>query len=273
MVVLKASDRGIASFGLRADAAFTCLLRWKEYCMDTSLEKASLYLQTQETNSNIDVTYLADTLSDWPAVTMGKEHTIGSSFVLTATMRKSYEVALVAVSQRWPVLLYGPVGAGKTALINKLARNRGNRVLFIHMDERMDSRTLIGSYICTEVPGEFKWAPGSLTQAIVKGFWIVFEDIDKAPTDVQSVLLPLLEGSSSFSIGHAEVVEVAESFRLFATVTTSKHDVSHALEGRLTYSALWRKVMLGEPNREDMINIVNGCYPSLEPISSKLIGR
>jgi midasin (ATPase involved in ribosome maturation) len=50
-----------------------------------------------------------------------------SSFVLTATMRKSYEVALVAVSQRWPVLLYGPVGAGKTALINKLARNRGNR--------------------------------------------------------------------------------------------------------------------------------------------------
>ncbi|XP_071685110.1 midasin isoform X2 [Lolium perenne] len=271
MVVLKASDRGIASFGLRADAAFTCLLRWKEYCMDTSLEKASLYLQTQETNSNIDVTYLADTLSDWPAVTMGKEHTIGSSFVLTATMRKSYEVALVAVSQRWPVLLYGPVGAGKTALINKLAQNRGNRVLFIHMDEQMDGRTLIGSYICTEVPGEFKWAPGSLTQAIVKGFWIVFEDIDKAPTDVQSVLLPLLEGSSSFSIGHAEVVEVAESFRLFATVTTSKHDVSHALEGRLTYSALWRKVMLGEPNREDMINIVNGCYPSLEPISSKLI--
>jgi midasin len=119
-----------------------------------------------------------------------------------------------------------------------------------------------------------------------------------------------------------QVVEVAESFRLFATVTTSKHDVSHALEGsfvllnycvitephsdsftflqphdfaclmskvvsvlinvitvyifssgRLTYSALWRKVMLGEPNREYMINIVNGCYPSLEPISSKLIGR
>jgi hypothetical protein len=47
--------------------------------MDTSLEKASLYLQTEDTNSNIDVTYLADTLSDWPAVTMGKEHSIGRS--------------------------------------------------------------------------------------------------------------------------------------------------------------------------------------------------
>jgi midasin (ATPase involved in ribosome maturation) len=48
----------------------------------------------------------------------------------------------------------------------------------------------------------------------VKGFWIVFEDIDKAPTDVQSVLLPLLEGSSSFSIGHAEV-KLALAFWLF----------------------------------------------------------
>ncbi|KAM3408334.1 hypothetical protein ACQJBY_001473 [Aegilops geniculata] len=274
VVVFKASDMGNASFGLGSDDAFTCLLRWKEFCTDTSLEKASLYLQTEEGNSNIDLTSLADTLLDWSEVTTGKEYNIGCNicpFVLTATLRKSYEVALMAVSQRWPVLIYGPVGAGKTALINKLAQNRGNRVLFIHMDEQMDGRTLVGSYVCTEKPGEFKWAPGSLTQAIVKGFWIVFEDIDKAPTDVQSILLPLLEGSSSFSIGHAEAVEVADGFRLFATVTTSKHDFSHALEGRLTYSGLWRKVMLGEPNREDMVNIVNGCYPSLDTISSKLI--
>jgi midasin (ATPase involved in ribosome maturation) len=37
-------------------------------------------------------------------------------------------------------------------------------VIFIHMDEQMDSRTLVGSYVCTEQPGEFKWNPGSLTQ-------------------------------------------------------------------------------------------------------------
>jgi midasin len=31
--------------------------------------------------------------------------------------------------------------------------------------------------------------------------------------------------------------------------------------------------MVGEPNQSDMVNIIKGCYPSLEPISSKLIGR
>jgi midasin len=29
--------------------------------------------------------------------------------------------------------------------------------------------------------------------------------------------------------------------------------------------------MVGEPNRKDMIDIIHGCYPSLESISAKLI--
>lgn len=36
-------------------------------------------------------------------------------------------MVLLAVSQRWPVLLYGPAGAGKTALISKLAQDHGNQ--------------------------------------------------------------------------------------------------------------------------------------------------
>uniref|UniRef100_A0A0E0EYL8 Midasin n=1 Tax=Oryza meridionalis TaxID=40149 RepID=A0A0E0EYL8_9ORYZ len=221
MVVLKASDEAVESFGLGADEAFTCFLRsfaqilpWrKPLCI---FKPKKLIVKLMQMDSLV-----------WLILCQ-----IGMSFLWDGSMAvESYEVALMAVNQKWPILLYGPVGAGKTALINKLAQIGGNRVLFIHMDEQMDGRTLIGSYVCTEKPGEFKWSPGSLTQA----------------------------------------VEVAENFRLFATVTTSKNDVSHALEGRLTFSALWRKVMVGEPNRKDMIDIIHGCYPSLEPISAKLI--
>lgn len=44
-----------------------------------------------------------------------------------------------------------------------------------------------------------------ILQAVMNGFWVVFEGIDKAPSDVQSILLPLLEGASSFLTGHGEV--------------------------------------------------------------------
>lgn len=42
-------------------------------------------------------------------------------------------------------------------------------------------------------------------QAVSNGFWVVFEDVDKAPPDVQCILLPLLEGTPSFFTGHGEV--------------------------------------------------------------------
>uniref|UniRef100_A0A0E0M8B9 Midasin n=1 Tax=Oryza punctata TaxID=4537 RepID=A0A0E0M8B9_ORYPU len=221
MVVLKASDEAVESFGLGSDEAFTCFLRsfaqilpWrKPLCI---FKRKKLIVKLMQMDSLV-----------WLILCR-----IGMSFLWDGSMAlESYEVALMAVNQKWPILLYGPVGAGKTALINKLAQIGGNRVLFIHMDEQMDGRTLIGSYICTEKPGEFKWAPGSLTQAVIKGFWIVFEDIDKAPSDVQSILLTFIgRFKFFFRFGHAEAVEVAENFRLFATVTTSKNDVSHALE-------------------------------------------
>ena len=49
-------------------------------------------------------------------------------------------------------------------LISPLFFLPGIAVLSIHMDEQMDGKTLLGSYVCTEQPGEFRWQPGSLTQ-------------------------------------------------------------------------------------------------------------
>lgn len=39
----------------------------------------------------------------------------------------------------------------------------------------------------------------------MNGFWVVLEDIDKAPSDVPLVLSPLLGGSCSFVTSQGEV--------------------------------------------------------------------
>lgn len=51
--------------------------------------------------------------------------------------------------------------------------------------------------------GEFKWVAGVLTQAVMAGLWIVFEDIDLASMEVQSALLPLLERRELFIPGQS----------------------------------------------------------------------
>ncbi|XP_030949411.1 uncharacterized protein LOC115973296 [Quercus lobata] len=49
-VILKTSHIPTPHFSIRATEAFSCFLRWKEFCQDTSLEKAGLYINSSEQN-------------------------------------------------------------------------------------------------------------------------------------------------------------------------------------------------------------------------------
>ena len=37
----------------------------------------------------------------------------------------------------------------------------------VHLGDQADAKVLLGTYICTDVPGEFKWQAGALTQVYI----------------------------------------------------------------------------------------------------------
>ncbi|CAJ1950871.1 unnamed protein product [Sphenostylis stenocarpa] len=294
-VLLKLGYKATENLNLGAEEAFSCVLRWEEFCQDTSLEKAGWYVEpTDYVSSSPDRTMDLDNENCLKSsgfihlpVSSPKFHelqphlkrqrlstrddvSVSNTFVLTSMVKKSYDRVLLAISQKWPVLLYGPSGSGKSALISKLAQDSGNQVLSIQMDDQIDGRTLVGAYVCTDRPGEFRWQPGSLTQAVQNGLWIVFEDINKAPSDLHSILVPLLEGAGSFATGHGEVVRVAESFRMFSTISASKFDTSESA-GQNSLSVFWRRVMIPPLDNKDLKEILKVRYPDLELHVGQLI--
>ncbi|CAO2840240.1 unnamed protein product [Amaranthus hypochondriacus] len=206
-----------AMLSMKPVEGLSCFLRWNEFCWDVSMEKAGWLISRKANLDSTDMdgcsngrepipTDLLKLIEYEPESFKRRVQRDCSPFLLTSSLKSSFERVILAVNQKWPVLLYGPPGSGKTALIHNLAQEIGNQVLSIHMDEQIDGRTLVGSYVCTEQPGEFRWQPGPLTQAVKNGFWVVFENIDQAASDVQSILLPLLEGGSTFLTGYGEVV-------------------------------------------------------------------
>lgn len=86
-------------------------------------------------------------------------------FVSTPAMQSAVHSAALALSTSRCVLISGPTGCGKSCLVHQLAAATSqDGVLELYMDANTDSRALLGSYMCSQTPGEFFWQPGPLSQ-------------------------------------------------------------------------------------------------------------
>lgn len=153
-----------------------------------------------------------------------------------------------------PILICGPHGSGKSSLVRELLRlcRPKDSLLEFHIDEETDSKTLIGSYTITDIPGEFAWRPGALTHATREGRWVLLEDVDSVPSEIQATLVKLLE-DRMLPLGNGEYEPCHPNFRIFGTCTTSssqQQQQRHSLRvganrgggKRILNPSLWRKV-------------------------------
>ncbi|XP_028858240.1 midasin [Denticeps clupeoides] len=197
--------------------------------------------------------------------------------LVDSTCRNLRRLAIAVASQK-AVLLEGPIGCGKTALVEYLAAVTGHvkapEVLKIQLGDQTDSKMLLGMYRCTDVPGKFVWQPGSLTQAVSKGYWILLEDIDHAPLDVISVLLPLMENRKLTVPGREDCIQVAPGFQFFATRRMFYSGGSwHRPQS--THATLldkyWTKLQIGNMSREELKQVLQKKYSTLSVVVDRLL--
>ncbi|XP_064629159.1 midasin-like [Lineus longissimus] len=194
-----------------------------------------------------------------------------------STQRNLRSLAL-AVSSGSPVLLQGPVGSGKTALVEYLAkltgRTRPQQIMKVQLGDQTDSKTLLGTYKCTDVPGEFVWQPGTLTRAITDGQWLLLEDIDYAPMDVVSILLPILESRTLSLPGHGDTIQAAPGFHLFVTQrlmgSSSGWYKQHGSNAGLL-EKLWSTVMVEPLSRQELEKVIVSKFPKFSTVVDRLL--
>uniref|UniRef100_A0A8C0BET6 Midasin n=1 Tax=Buteo japonicus TaxID=224669 RepID=A0A8C0BET6_9AVES len=199
-------------------------------------------------------------------------------FVLVESAFTNLQNLAIAVAYQSPVLLEGPIGCGKTSLIEYLAAVTGRakppHILKVQLGDQTDSKTLLGMYRCTDVPGEFVWQPGTLTQAVTKGHWILLEDIDYAPLDVISVLIPLLEKRELLIPGRGDCLKVASGFQFFATRRLFscgggwyRQQSSHAA----LLDKYWTKIHLDNMSKGELKEVLQRRYPNLALVTDHLL--
>lgn len=171
-----------------------------------------------------------------------------------------------------PVMLYGRAGSGKTFLINQLAKfmKYENNIVKIHLGEQTDGKLLLGTYCSGEKPGTFQWRSGVLTTAVKEGKWVLIEDIDKAPTEVLSVLLTLLEKRELSIPSRGEVIKAKNGFQLISTIRITNDNSKTSLPDLIGLRK-WELINVQTPTEVDFKNILTSKFPLLTNLAHKFI--
>lgn len=187
------------------------------------------------------------------------------SLVLTDTTVSNLQQLSSLLKKPEPILLYGAPGIGKTATIHEIARQLGmhDGMVTLHLNEQTDAKMLIGLYSTDSKPGSFQWRPGVLTTAVREGRWVLVEDLDRAPTEVLSTLLPLIERNELLIPSRGETIRAANSFRLFATVRTNRGMNGRENLPTLVGMRFWQLMRTEQLSEDELESIILQSYPIL----------
>ncbi|KAL9584811.1 MAG: hypothetical protein Q9212_001894, partial [Teloschistes hypoglaucus] len=196
------------------------------------------------------------------------------SLVMTDTSKSNMQLLAEAFKTNRPVLLAGQLGAGKTSLMKEAAQILGchDTMLVLHLTEQIDAKLLIGMYTTTGGPGSFRWQPGILTKAVTEGLWVMIEDFDRAPAEIVSMLLPLLERGELLVPHWGESIRAAPGFKIIATMRTPGYDGETVLPRRIGIGGRhWQHVTVQASSRDELGEIAREKFPLLHAYLPRIL--
>lgn len=198
-----------------------------------------------------------------------------SPLIMTKTFIENISRVAHAINDEKPVLIRGHSGCGKTSIIKKVADElgQGTAMITFYLNDQTDARQLIGMYVNANTPGSFRWQPGVLTRAVMEGRWVLIEDLDRAPTEILSTLLPLLERRELLVPHWGEAIQAASGFKMIATIRTNSNLLGAEQNPGFNMVGMrhWAMVPLLMPDHEELAEVVECRYPILHAYVPKII--
>ena len=129
------------------------------------------------------------------------------------------------------------------------------------MNDQLDGKTLIGSYSCQEVPGQFTWINGIITRTALNGGWLLIEDVDQAPPEVLAILEPLIQKRELHILSRGEIHHVHPTFQLFLTSRFNFQDIVKLRIAKLTSQL--EMIQIPSWSQEELLELLTSLYPKL----------
>ena len=193
-------------------------------------------------------------------------------YIVTPTVAaRLQQLARMVAARRHPVLLQGPSSAGKTSMVERLAKATGHRLIRINNHEHTDVSEYIGTFT-PDADGRLVFVDGALTQAVRHGYWIVLDELNLAPSEVLEALNRLLDDNRELHVPETgEVVRPHEHFMLFAT-----QNPPGSFGGRKVLSRAFRnrflEAQLDELPTSELQTILERRCKIAPPFAAKMVG-
>ena len=264
---------------------FTFFGLWEEKRISELQNMSRHHQQARETTSMrtsaqriVDPTDLSDLTASFAGTLVpridGKPEKL-SNLVMNDSTLQNLKLVAEAINKSSPILITGRSGSGKTLMINSIAQDlaKDSKLLTLHLNEQTDAKLLIGMYKSVKTPGEFTWQPGVLTTAVLQGRWILIEDLDRAPAEVVSTLLPLLERGELLVPNLGDPVRASPGFKLIATIRSVLNiQGKEILPGPAILGArYWNQVSLCMPSETDLGMVISREFNLLKGYSSDIM--